>query len=838
MRRIIQKYSCSFAILASIVACSGNDEGAKTTVERGAYNQPSISVKSAPPGQADLVLFEQQGYVEAQDRFLQMDMLRRVSQGRISEIFGKAARSRDLQMIAVGLPLSATRSLEKIQTRYPETLAVLEAFARGVNKFIAEQVRGNTDLLRTYRRWTNQHYVMDLWKPIDSISVAESIAFFLSSNIQERIMVGKIASAYFNEEGFTKLPQLFDMRPVENTFILQAGGELAGAVPQAATLGKGKKNFSQHFTVGGQCIEKEYPFPPCTRQGSYGSNNWVVSRQHAGGNKAFLANDPHLQLSFPNNFIELALDSTLAGGTIKARGVNLPGVPGVLIGHNQYIAWGITNNPADVDEVYIEELTPDSRSIKLNPGGDKLAAILDNPYVLKIRQVDGSLHEEAITLRETKEHGMFVSDHFEELKPATDKVSEMLTPEGEPKAKIALSYKWVGHKGTTEMAAILRLNKARNFDEFKSALQLIQAGAQNFVYADVSGHIGYYSHGDFPIRRFLKETLPPNVPLFGFSDGQLEWEPEYRSEKQIPSLLDPVAGRIVTANNDPFGGTGLPNFSDYKDYFGNGFDVGTRAKRITDLLDEKRGNLDLADMQRIQLDTKDLFALKAVRLMSQAKVQTVLELSPRAKALKDSLIAYDGEARREREEPAQIQTWLRALGKVYFKELLDKYATLEKDPEAGRKASDELFEELVNGLLAAKTIYHKMNDLLAMDPPDPEAIKMIQESLEKASEEIENNRQTWGATNRLAFFSPLTGIFPSVATAPIERNGSWATVNVAGKIHGPNFRLIMVLEEGKPIEGVNVLAGGNYSPLQGSKWLNELMLWRDGKYRDLVPFAQ
>jgi len=831
MRRTLKNHSWTLVCLTSLLACSG-EEGPKVNVQRGLYNQPAITVTSAPPGKADEVLFENQGYVEAQDRFVQMDMLRRVSQGRISEIFGgDASRKRDLQMIAVGLPLSATRSLEKLRTRHPEAVIQLEAFARGVNRFIDEQMRDNTDLLRTYRRWTNQQYVIDAWQPIDSVSVAESISFFLSSNIQERLMIGKIASGFFDDEGFTKLASLFDTRPVENTFILDAG-KGAEAVPQKATLGKHRPRVKQAFTEGAHCVEKEYPFPPCARQGSYGSNNWVVSRQHAGGKKAYLANDPHLQLSSPNNFIELALDSTPAGGTIKTRGVNLPGVPGILIGHNQHIAWGITNNPADVDEVYIDELTEDES--KVNLGGEKFAAIQSTPYKLKLRQVDGSLREEPISLREVPQHGLFVSDHFEELKPVVEKISKKLTPEGQPLVKTSLSYKWVGHTGTTEVAAILQLNRARNFDEFKSALNLIQAGAQNFVFADNAGNIGYYSHGDFPVRKFLNENLPPNVPLFGFLDGSFEWEPEFR--KEVPQLYNPPAGRIVTANNDPYGATARKNYSE--DYFGNGFDIGTRAKRITELLDAKKGRLELDDMKRIQLDTKDLFALKAIQLMSQVKVQSILELSPRAKALKDSLIAYDGEARRERHEPVQVQFWLKALGRVYFKEILEKYAATETDATKGLEKADELFDEMMGGLLAAKTIYHKLNDLLSPEVPDRAAVVLLQESLERAAEDLENNTQTWGQTNRLSFFSPLTGIFPSVATAPIERDGSWATVNVAGKIHGPNFRMVMVLEEGKPIEGINVLAGGNYSPLQGGKWLNELMLWHDGKYRDLVPFAQ
>ena len=268
--------------LLGLVRCGGEDEP-KLSVQRGVYNQPSIRVDVAPKGKADELLFERQGYVESQDRFVQMDILRRVSRGRLSEIFGDSAVKRDKQMIAVGLPLSAERSLEKLQKRHPEAYVVLKAFSRGVNQYIQEQAQGQTSFIRNYRRWTkNQAYVPAPWEPIDSVSVAESIAFFLSSNIQERIMVGKIANAYFPD--LAKLPELFDMRAIENTFILDAGG--ARVAPQAATVKSKGKFGSQDRTIGGHCEDKGYPFPPCFRTGSYGSNNWVVSRDFAGGKQS------------------------------------------------------------------------------------------------------------------------------------------------------------------------------------------------------------------------------------------------------------------------------------------------------------------------------------------------------------------------------------------------------------------------------------------------------------------------------------------------------------------------------------------------------------------------
>lgn len=835
----------STVVIAALGGCSKKESD--IVVSRGDYNQPAITVRSAPPGKADELLMEKQGYVEAQDRFLQMDILRRLSQGRLSEIFGTSAVDRDTQMIATGLPLSAKRSLEKLKSRFPESVVLLNAFARGVNQWIREQVDQNTEMARSYQRWTNNpRYQIDLWMPVDSVAVAESVAFYLSSDISQRILIGKIAAAYLPD--VEKATDLLDLRAIEKTFILDANrlesvqksAELsqndgnqrtANATktrkPLPLLAQKAAKAF-QKVSAASNCQDRQYPFPPCFRQPSYGSNNWVVSRQAAGGKQAFVANDPHLQLSFPSNFIEVALDSTPAGGTFKVRGVNLPGIPGILIGHNGRIAWALTNDPADVDDVYIEMVNADGTHVTF---GESQVAIETVNHVLKIRQLNGELAEKVLPLRMVPHHGPVVSDHFPEVKPALAKLEAAL------ESKIGISYKWTGHAGSTEVAAILGVNRAQNFDEFKQSLQAFEVGAQNIIYADVDGNIGYYSHANFPIRHYLKDLLP-GVPVFGWLGQDFEWDPKWR--EVVPELYNPSTGRIVTANNDPFGTTANEKFYT-SDYFGMGFDIGARAQRITELLDAKRGNLTLEDMKRIQYDHKDLFALRVIGLVG--KVGARLTLTPDAKAVYDELVSYDGLALRERRTPVVVDTFVQALAREHFKPLKEQLAKPEEgEAEASVKEKEEdaakTVDELIQSMLGVKTVYHKVSALISAEPVADSTIQLITNALEQSSRELKGKSQRWGQENKVNFYSPLVGIFPSLISAPIERNGSFATVDVAESILGPNFRLIMVLEEGKPIEGINAIAGGNYSPFSGKEWLRELMLWSEGKYRDLVPFAR
>ncbi len=818
-------------ILGVLVGCSRKEEGKSVRVLRGAYNQPSIKVERAPEGEADYWLFETQGYVEAQDRFVQMDMLRRVSRGRLAEVFGASAESKDIDVLAIGLPYAAIKSYEKLKSSRPDVYTVLEAFAVGVNRYIKEQVDKNSDLIQTYRRWTrNSSYVPDAWEVVDSLAIAESIAYYLSGNLSERITIGKVYGALLmagNLEPGAEISKLLDLRPTENAFILPSAKNEERTVTHL--LPEGDRNvaienleFLKGFAGLGGCKERGYPFSPCVKQSVLGSNNWVVSRAFAGGKQAFVANDPHLTLSYPNNFIEVALNSKDAGGNFQVRGVNLPGLPGILIGHNLSIAWALTNQPADVDDVHVDFIHKTEDQVVFK---GKYVPLTRIAHPFKVRSSDGQLMERSLVLRASlPQHGFIVSDHLSQLKPAMGALEEALKDilKGN---RVAISYKWTGHQGNTNFGAVMDLNRAQNFEQFKKALNQFEVGAQNVVYADTVGNIGYYSHAHYPIRKYLSKQVPPNTPLDG-TRGQQEWEEEWRDS--VPELYNPPAGRIVTANNDPFGTSAVPYLNNYKDYFSASFDFGCRAKRITERLDEAKGKVTLETIQSIQTDVKDLFALRAVGLLK--KVKGSLRLSPRANGLLESLLTYDGYAHRNRREPLLADTWIKQLARSYFSGIVSEIAGAGPD-------ADDLLEELAISLMGAKTVYNKMwTGLNQESGPEADSLRMLEVSLDKAAAKLEVLQGNWGQANRLNFFFPLVDVFPKLVTAPIERDGSFATVNVSGSIFGPNFRLIMVLEEGKPIDGVNVIAGGNYSASEGSQWLDELFKWRDGKYRPLVSF--
>jgi penicillin amidase len=243
----------------------------------------------------------------------------------------------------------------------------------------------------------------------------------------------------------------------------------------------------------------------------------VVSREFAGGDTAFVSNDPHYRLSAPMLFQEAALDSTPAGGSLKVRGYSLVGVPGVLIGHNQKIAWGMTNLSADVDDIYVEVL--DGKSQKTAWEGldsslnDVYTALDEEDLTIQVRNGRGSLDPVPFKLRSIRKHGPVFSDHIPEVHKALEHIGKSQN------LSLVATYRWVGHEKSSEFAAILGVNRASNFSEFKAALSDFRAGAQNLVFADVAGDIGYYGNGNFPNRPYASVAQAPFVPVVPYLRG-------------------------------------------------------------------------------------------------------------------------------------------------------------------------------------------------------------------------------------------------------------------------------------------------------------------------------
>ncbi|MBI1862062.1 MAG: penicillin acylase family protein [Deltaproteobacteria bacterium] len=814
-------------LFISVVYFAGCSQKAMVRVKRNEFNLPTIEVVAAKDArEADYHVFFQQGYEQATDRMIQMDVLRRLPTGRLAELLGPPAMEKDALNYGVGFPYAVDRSFEAIQ-KYPEVVAALNAYADGVNSFIDQIAVRKPDVLRIYRDLArNADYRPEHWVARDSVAMAKAMTFFLSSSLEEKLHFGLFGVLNFGID-FATLPvrmgEYFDTRPIEKTFIVgDRGGQsdVARRTPAAASkVSSDAFAVLKHMPKG--CLNLGFPWPDCAKPGPMGSNNWVVSARYAGTGANLLANDPHLPLTFPTMFYENALNSKLAGGTVSVAGLHVPGGPGIMIGHNGAMGWGFTNLAADVDDVYFEELSADGKSAKF---GNTWVPLEVETIEIGVRLGTGVVERRPINIRwvvhtyagdqayRSHRRPIF-SDHHPQLKDALYQIEQFSD------MKYAMSYRWVGFEPTVEVAAVFNMNRAQTMEEMRSAIQLFSVGTQNIVYADRKGNIGYMAHGLFPKRRYLSKDYPPFVPVVGHT----EWDWDGYQE-EVPESINPEKGYVVSANNDPWGYSG--DDRNYEHYLGYGFSTGIRAARIEGLIQQRRGKLDVEAMKTIQFDHHDLLAVRFIEQLSKLD----LKLGEKEGAYLSLLKSWNGDSNRRRHEPLIWNRLIQALLRRHFGEKF-------------RAGSEKLFnlDQFIQSSEALKTMYHKINDGLEGRATGL-ALNKIKalwttafSDVSKCADEENLEGKTWGEVSHMAFTSPLADIFPSFAAFPIERDGTFDTVDVAWGAYGPNFRLILRLSE-DGIKGENVLPGGNYSPTDTTRLYRELLMWRDGKYRPLVSY--
>lgn len=856
-------FGCAGNNSSSTSAVSSNACYTGTTVERFSSNQPSIKVTGVPKDQADFCLFWRQGYEEAKDRFLQMDLARRLAQGTLSEIFGEETLENDQNARAAGVALSSQRSLANIRQHFPVEYQALVGFSDGVNEYLKVLPKEHPEWAATYRKYTQDvHYTPAPWTPLDSLSIGTAVSFGLSSQLFDKVVTGLLSLLYQGPvEDFVKH---FDYRPITDRMVVGDHREELGlAIPVTRTRSKDtdirlptrrskegswdkiKRALPQLWKMlGSHCKENNlHPFLGCGRVAPLGSNNWAVSPQASGSPHVLLANDTHLPIQSPSGMYEVALNSVAAGGLYAVAGVNLPGVPGILIGHNLRIGWTLTNFGVDTDDGYFEEVDADGKNVVIatreemqpdpdRPGQKKLVTVKtwgpvhSENTILKVRLPGGGVEERNFAVRTIRNgQRVLLRDGSKVFRMISDYLSDDST-------KMDIGYRWTGHQGSTVFVSVLRLNQAQNFAQFQAAQEFFDVGAQNFVYGDVDGNIGYEAHGLFPNRPFLSRSTPPGMLLNG--NGSMEWD---GFRKDVPQLYNPEDGIIVSANNDAWGHSLSPDLSSFKDYLGYSFSTGIRAERIYQLLDSKRGKgMTVEDMQKFQFDHYDLLAEKFLALVRQHKDQLDLT-KPEVKELVESLLSWDLQTIRSRKEPVLFYAWIETVLDHFFDPIIGPTReTLEmtiKDPEAIAK-----IEDAKKSSLMLKTSYHKLNDVLSSDKPET-GVAMLQETLEATLVHLQakNLRGVrWGESNRLAFKNFLNKIVPSFVTLPIERDGSFETVDVnfSERQIAPNFRMTLVMKPGG-IEGYNVIPGGNFSPFERDGLYNEIMLWREGGVRKLVP---
>ncbi|MDQ2904307.1 MAG: penicillin acylase family protein [Chloroflexota bacterium] len=558
-------------------------------------------------------LFFAQGYIHAQERLWQMDFNRRVGSGRLSEIFGEIAIEADRFSRRLGMHRASAAEADRLSEHNKRAL---DAYALGVNRFIEG---GKLPIEFTILR-----FKPDPWRSADSIQWAKMMGWNLCGNWETEVIRARII-ARIGPERAARLESGYDPK---HPLIVPPG-----VAYQGVNLG---------------LLEQYEELKLLSGFGMLGaSNNWVVDGSMTVTGSPILCNDPHLGQAAPSIWYECHL----VAGDIDVIGASFPGSPGVVIGHNQNIAWGVTNAVSDVEDLYIEKFNPQNPLQYEYQGAWEEAQVVREE--IKVKGAKQPVIEEVRITR----HGPILTHIPRASVPHVVGGSNGAHEEQPQPEELPLALRWTGLEQCNILSAVQKMNRATNSEEFREALRDWDVPPQNVVYADKSGNIGYVMAGAIPVRARGQALLP--VP--GWT-GEYEWTGLIPFE-ELPQTYNPEQHFIVTANNRVV-------TDDYPYYITHEWLNGYRAQRIRDLLTSKP-RLALSDMAAIQSDQYSLPAEEIVPRVIQLQPET-----PIAVAALEVLRAWNYVLAPESAGAAIYATFLHKLERIVFSAMLGDDETL------------------------------------------------------------------------------------------------------------------------------------------------------------------
>lgn len=540
------------------------------------------------------------GVAHAQDRLWQMELFRRVGQGRLAEIMGPLALPADRYLRTLGLYAYAEQSLEHLS---PETRGVLDAYASGVNAYLETNAK---PLPLEFQFLAHEP---EPWRPADSVVMIKLLALGLSSTGFRELSYASLARDLESD----RLAAFFPPYPGDAPAALKDLAELYRAAPVRETAA---------------AIPNTGPLPA--------SNNWVVSGERTQSGKPLLANDPHLGMLAPSIWYLAHLaypDRSVVGATIA-------GVPSVILGRNDWIAWGYTNTGADVQDIYVEKINPENPDQYLTPDGWR--AFETRTEIIKVRFAK----DERLTVRSTR-HGPVLPDGAS--------LTNGAVAEGH-----VLSVAWPALTARDRtIEAGHNMTRARNWQDFNAALEHYVAPMQNMVYADVAGDIGFVAPARVPIRKPEHDT-GGRAPAPGWKAAN-DWT-GFIPFGELPRTHNPSNGAIVTANNKI-----VPDSYPYA--IATQWDLPYRALRIRTLLASRPAH-DVASFAAMQMDNRSDFAAEFLPLLLTTK-----PADAKSAAALEKLAAWDADMASDSPAPLIFAAWFRALARaVYADELGDHFS--------------------------------------------------------------------------------------------------------------------------------------------------------------------
>ncbi|MYL51678.1 penicillin acylase family protein [Halobacillus litoralis] len=707
---------------------------ASVTVTRDDQGVPHIQAEN------ELDVFRAQGYVQAQDRLFQMELARRQASGRLSEVVGEATVDQDRYFRTLGLRRAAEKSLAVYSDEANERL---EAFAEGVNAFMENEPLPP--------EFAMMNIDPEPWTPLDSLTIGKYMAFDLGGHWERQAFNYYLLQNFSEEEAY----ELFPTYPEDAPTVL--------AEKDAVDI---EKSFANVI------IPNEFN----------GSNNWVVSGDRTASGSPMLADDPHLGMATPSIWYQMHLEAP----GYNVSGVIFAGIPGIILGHNDNIAWGVTNVGPDVQQLYLEKRHPENPHQFLYEDEWEEAEVFTETIDVK----DGDPVE--LEVVETR-HGPVISDYA-----------------GESGKDTLLSLRWTALDATTELEAVLEMNRADDWESFEKGLEKFLVPTQNFVFASKDGTIAYKANGQVPIYNEPDDAL---LPMRGW-ESEDEWQ-GFVPFDELPRVVNPEEGFIATANNKI-------TTEDYPYHISHNWAQPYRYARISQML-EGENELTPEQFQAMQMDVKNLQAEEFLPLlMERVDPMTSLEKETLAR-----MEEWNREDDRALAQPLVFHRWMANIEDELYN--VDLSREIQKFFEGSGQTTDELLRKGDESRWVQKA--GGMETLVT---------DAFQATVKEVSEEYGEDPSdwAWGEAHAVEFTHPLSSIgfldrfLNSGDPHPVS--GSRVTVRAAGfnseglVNHGASWRFVIDMDN--PTESYHVVGPGQSGHFRSDWYHDQLEDWVEGEY--------